>query len=188
MYRSEGFTGQITMEDYKIYYVNSYGFLNYCRDRLGYERVWACPQYDFDPEDYWRKYKYFHIIGTRMVFDLPDSHGEIRSEERGKSVKQACLKEKDFLWSKLKKLEKKYPGSLGLSAGSCHMCSQTIKPRSGGCRYPDKIRYLLEAMEASPGRTAGDIIEHEFQWQDNEPLKPITLIAGLLSDQWDVEL
>ena len=188
MYQTENFTGRIAMEDYNKDYVNSDGFLNYCRDRLGYERVWACPQYDFDPEDYWREYKYFHIIGTRVVFDLSGSHEEIKSDGIRKSMKQACLKEKDFLWMKLKKLEKKYPGSLGLSAGSCHMCSQCTKPRRGGCRYPDEIRYLLEAMEGSLGRTAGEILGQELQWAYTKPWQPFTLITGLLSDHYNVEL
>lgn len=188
MYRTEDFTEKLKMEDYNNNYVNSEGFLEYCQKHLGYDPVWSCPQYDFDPDEYGREFKYFHIIGTRIIFEPTAGREEREKNEIGRSVKQACLKEKDILSEKLKTLERKYPGSLGMSAGSCHMCSQCIKPRRGGCRYPDEIRYLLEAMEGVPGRTAGELLGNELQLTDQAASKSFTVITALLTDHSEVEI
>ena len=57
MYTIEKHEAEISIKDYMEQYVNVAEFLEYCKACPNYDQIWACPSYDFSPEDYWKKYK-----------------------------------------------------------------------------------------------------------------------------------
>ncbi len=102
-------------------------------------------------------------------------------------MSQVCLKEKTFC-QKNTGPGKKYPGSIGLAAGSCHMCRQCARPLAKGCRYSDEIRYFLESLGANVGETAGELLGIELQWMKEKIPGYYTVINGFLTDHAKVEI
>ena len=56
MYTIEKHEAEISIKDYMEQYVNVAEFLECCKACPNYDKVWSCPSYDFNPEDYWKKY------------------------------------------------------------------------------------------------------------------------------------
>lgn len=183
MYKTEEISERTIMKDYLNNYINGMSFLEYCEKSMGYGQIWSCPLYDFDPVEYGRKYKYFHIIGRRIIFDTAAG-----SKETEEYMNRVCLKEKDILSEKLQALESRYPGSIGLSAGSCHVCSRRRKSRGKGCRYAEEIRRFIESLGGTVGETACELLGIELQWMKEEPPESFTLISGLLTDHPRLEI
>jgi predicted metal-binding protein len=185
MYRKEAIKNKTTMEEYMEGYKNAAGFLDYCEKNMGYQQVWSCPLYDFNPEDYGANYKYFYLIGSKITLD---EEGVAACNKSGGYFEQICLEEKYILSKKVHTLEKKYPGSLGLITGDCHMCSQCTRPTKKGCRYSDEIRYFLESIGAGVGKTAGDYLGIKLKRMKEKQPECFTLIHGLLTDDPKVEI
>ena len=49
-------------------YVDVDYFLSCCKVCQNYGHVWACPPYDFDPRDLWRKYDRLHVYGYQVRY------------------------------------------------------------------------------------------------------------------------
>ena len=115
MYNIERSEKTIKVNEYIENYVNVEEFLEYCKECKNYESIWSCPSYNFNPEDYWRGYDEFLVVARKIIFgpevDVPRSF-EIMQEV------------KDDMSRELYELEKEYPGSISLSAGSCSMCKE----------------------------------------------------------------
>lgn len=185
MYRMEEFKNRTTMKECIENYKNAAGFLDYCEKNIGCGQVWSCPLYDFDPEDYREKYEYFYLIGKKIYFDQNGSDDVKTGKEY---ISRVCIREKDRLTDQVRALEKKYPGSIGLSAGSCHMCRQCARPLDNGCRYSDEIRYFLESLGADLGKTAGELLGVDFQLMKQKSPECYTLINVLLTDDPKIEM
>ena len=185
MYRKELLKSKTTMEEYIENYKNAAGFLDYCEKNMGYEQIWSCPLYDFNPEDCGRDYKYFYFIGAKITLD---QEGINKSQKTGDYLSQICLEEKYILLKKVQALEKKYPGSFGLMAGDCYMCTQCNKQTQKGCRYSEEIRFFLESIGIVVGKTTGDYLGIKLQLMKQKHMGSFTLINGLLTDDPKVEI
>jgi hypothetical protein len=178
MYRIEEFKNRTPMKAYHKDYENGQGFLGYCEKKTGYDQIWSCPLYDFNPEGYRKKYKYLYIIGKRIIF-------EQTADER--YVNQVCLEEKENLTKKIKNLKKSHPDSLAVSAGSCHVCSWCRRAEGRGCRYSDDIRRFIEFIGGNAGETAGEVLAIEMKWMKQKLPESLTLINGLLTNDPRIE-
>jgi len=188
MYRAENFVNKITMKVFLENYVDVTGFLEYCKQCRCYGRVWSCPPYDFKPEEYWGRYKYIHIIGTKIIFDQATIDVEREKEEIENYIDQVFLKEKKILSERMQTLEKKYPGSIGLFAGSCHICTGCARPGGEACRYPDEMRYSIESLGGNVGKTARELLGIELIWMEEKLPEYITLVNGFLTDDPEAEI
>lgn len=185
MYRKETIKNKTTMQEYLDGYKKAAGFLDYCEKNMGCQQVWSCPLYDFNPEDYGVNYKYLYLIGSKITLD---EEGVSACSKSGDYFNQICLEEKYILSKKVMALEKKYPGSLGLVTGDCHMCSQCMRPSKTGCRYSDEIRYFLESIGMDAVKTAGEYLGIKLQMMKQKQPECVTLIQGLLTDEPKVEI
>lgn len=173
MYTIERSEKTIKVNEYIEGYVNVEEFLEYCKECRNYEAVWSCPSYDFDPEDYWKEYDEFLVIARKIIFG-PDVDVE-RSFEIMHEVKNDMSLE-------LYELEKEYPGSISLSAGSCSMCKEgCIRTEGLPCRYPDKMRYSIESLGGNVGKTVSKLMGYELEWVEEGKLPSyFVLVGGLL--------
>ena len=196
MYQSEEFKNRVPMADYIRDYKKGEGFLGYCEKFVGLDQIWSCPLYDFNPSICEKKCRYFYFIGKKITFEeelgtiekkkkVNRANREDKEQERYKSW--VCMEEREDLAKKIQELEKRYPGSIGVSAGSCHVCSRCTKS-SGGCRYSDEIRYFIESLGVSTGRTTGDLLGIELLWRRQRLPGYFTLVSGLLTDEQSVEI
>ena len=132
MYHMEEFKNMTTTENYLANYVDVAGFLKYCEACRYYGKIWTCPPYEFNPEEYWKIYKYIYIIGTKVTFDRTAADGETGKEETEKYIRREFYKIKKSLTEKMLALEKKYPSGISLSAGNCSICRSCTRPTGGG--------------------------------------------------------
>lgn len=174
MYTVERREKTIKVDDYLKNYVNVEEFLGYCKNCKNYEKVWSCPSYDFNPEDYWKEYDELLVVARKIIFDedvdIPSSY-EIMLE-----VKQDMSRE-------LYEMEKEYPGSVSLSAGSCNLCEKDGCTRLEGepCRHPDLMRYSIESIGGDVGRTVSKLMGYELEWiEEGKVPSYYVLVGGLL--------
>ena len=174
MYTIEGSEKTIKVNEYIDNYVNVQEFLQYCKKCDNYEKIWACPSYNFNPEDYWREYDELIVVARKILFG-PDVD-EARSYEIMLEVKQDMSRE-------LYELEKSYSGSISLSAGSCDLCKEEGCTRTQGkpCRYPDKMRYSIESLGGNVGKTVSKLMGYELEWvEEGKVPSYFVLVGGLL--------
>ena len=187
MYRIEEFKNRIAMKGYMKSYINGESFLEYCEKCTGYDQIWSCPLYDFNPEEYRRNYKYLYVIGKRITFEQTAGSGE-EQKERERYMSQVCLKEKDILSKKMQELLKSYPDSVVMSVGSCHVCSRCSQSISRGCRYSEEIRNFIESIGGTVGESVGDLLVIELKWMKKKLPGYFTLINGFLTNNSKVVL
>lgn len=189
MYRTEKITGKQEIPAYLEEYVNIEEFLPYCRECDSYNEIWSCPDFDFDVLGYWNQYDYIHILGTKILFDQSVIEEERTPEELRDFIEKILKKEKQKLAEILFEKEQEYPGSISLSAGSCHLCEVCEKVYNRPCKYPDKLRYSMEALGADVGRTCSKLLRSELLWSEENKLPEyFILISALLSKEPDIEL
>ncbi len=177
MYTVEKSDREIKTDEYIREYVNVEEFLEKCRECPNYGRLWSCPPYDFDPVSVWSRYDKLYVTARKIIFDE-----EQRSS--GTDAIMEILKEvKDNMSSELFDMEKKYPGSLSLSAGSCSMCRgmECTRTEKKPCRYPDQMRYSIESLGGNVGLTVSRLMGIELEWiEEGKMPSYFVLVAGLL--------
>lgn len=174
MYTVEKFEKKIGVEEYIEGYVNVAEFLEYCKKCGNCNTVWSCPPYDFEPEDYWRKYKTLTVLAWKINFEQ-----DISPEESIEILKKV----KDEMSVYLYEAEGKSAGSVSLSAGSCSLCRSEGCTRSKGepCRNPEKMRYSIEAIGGNVGLTVSKLMGIKIEWmKDGKVPSHYVLAGGLL--------
>lgn len=179
MYRIEKFEKEISVEDYVRDYVNVSEFIEYCKECRNYGTVWSCPPYDFDAEDYWRKFSVLYLTARKIIFE--PGTGKDESMEIMREVKEDMSRE-------LYILEEQNPGSVSLSAGSCGLCrkdgqSGCMRPEGKPCRHPKLMRYSIEAIGGNVGKTVSKLMGIELEWVTEGKLPSyFVLVGGLLKE------
>lgn len=187
MYETEKLYGKLDIPTYMEDYVDVEEFLEYCKACDSYDKIWSCPEYDFDVLEYWRKYDTIHIIGNKIVFDDETVEMERTPEELEKFMGKVLKEEKQKLAEILYEAEARYPGSISLSAGSCHLCEVCERVEGKPCRYPDEMRYSMESLGANVGKTCSKLLRIELLWSEENKLpKYFVLISALLANREDV--
>lgn len=171
----ETYEKTINTEEYTEGYVNVEEFLAYCKECENYDRKWSCPSYDFAPEDYWKKFEHFYVVGKKLILE--------EEEKDAETCRELFRKVKNDLTEELFEKETEYPGSRSLSAGSCEVCGIDNCTRKTGepCRFPEKLRYSIESLGGNVGLTARKLLGIELQWIEEGKIPDyFVLIGGLL--------
>ena len=173
MYTMEKSQKLIKVRDYLDRYVNVEEFLQYCKKCNNYEKLWSCPSYDFNPEDYWKEYDELLVVARKIIF------GEGVDQDRSYEI---MLEVKEDMSRELYELEKQYPDSISLSAGSCSLCKDGCTRAVGEpCRYPEMMRYSIESLGGDVGRTVSKLMGYELEWIEEGKLPSyFVLVGGLL--------
>ena len=173
MYTLQKFEKNISVDDYLEGYVNVGEFLEYCKECRNYDKVWSCPPYDFEPEDYWKGFRELYILGYKINFAGDAS--ENRSIEIMAEVKKKLSEE-------LFALEDEFEGSISLSAGSCSICmdeKESCTRKDGeACRYPDKMRFSIESIGGNVGKTIHDLLGISLCWIEEGKVPEYFVLAG----------
>ncbi len=176
-YDTEKTYRQISMDDYMEKYVNVGEFLEYCKQCPNYGKIWSCPPYDFDPEDVWRGFSSIYIAARKITF--PKGQSPAGREELAKILSEV----KDDMSRELFELEKEFPGSVSLSAGSCGMCrgGGCTRPEGEPCRFPEKMRFSIESLGGNVGLTVSRLMGIELEWMEEGKMPSyFVLVGGLM--------
>lgn len=181
-YTVERYEADVPVEEYVEACVDVPTFLECCKQCGNYEKVWSCPSYDFNPEDYWRKYRNFHLIGVKIRFPAEMTEKTYEKEELDTLIRETLWAEKEKLSRELMEMEEKHPGSVSLSAGSCMNCERCTRLTGEPCRFPDKMRYSIESIGGNVGLTVTKYLKQELLWMEEGRLpEHFILVCGLLS-------
>lgn len=173
----------ISVEEYIEDYVNIPTFLECCKACQNYEKRWSCPPFDFDVIEYWKAHETLDVIGVKIIFDESMLQKTYTKEEINQIINDCLWKEKEKMTDTLMEEEKKYPGSVSLSAGSCLLCGDMPCSKEEGlpCRHPEKMRYSIEALGGDVGRTGSKLLGVDLEWMEEGKLPHhFLLVGGLL--------
>lgn len=182
MYTTQRYYSSISVSDYLRRYVDVETFLEKCKECPNYGKVWSCPPYDFDVLEYWRQYETLDLIAVKILFDEEYAGKSFPPKEAQQIIEDSLWQVKADLSAELLEKEQAHPGSVSLSAGSCHLCGgQCGKADGEPCRFPEKMRYSIEALGGNVGLTISKLMGIELEWIEEGKLPHyFVLVCGLL--------
>ena len=182
-YHTERFEAEVPIDEYTGACVDVQKFVAFCRECHNHDRLWTCPEFSFDANAYWKKYRLLRLIGVRILMPEELTQKSFTKEERGAIMEQTLHVERQKLSEELFELERTNPGSVSLSPGSCQICPPGRCARIEGepCRHPERLRYSIEALGGDVGLTVSRYLGLELKWIEGDHLPPwFILVAGLL--------
>ncbi|MBQ8307110.1 MAG: DUF2284 domain-containing protein [Blautia sp.] len=182
-YRTERYEAEVPVEAFTEDCVDVEKFVAFCRECHNHDRLWSCPEFSFDANEYWKKYSRLKLFGIKILMPEEVTAKEWTKEERGEIIEQTLWIEKQKLTEELFAMEKEYPGSISLSAGSCQVCGKDHCARIEGkpCRHPEQLRYSIEALGGDVGLTVTKYLGLELKWIEGDRIPPwFILVGGLL--------
>ena len=177
------YENEVPVDEYLEACVDVPEFLAYCKQCGNYGKVWSCPEFSFDPMDYWRKYDTLKIIGLKIIVPEELRTRNYDEQERNLLFQELLQGYKKQLDERILKEEQRIEGSRALSGGSCLYCQPEDCSRIQGepCRQPDKMRYSIEALGGNVGLTVTKYLHQELEWMEEGKLPShFILVGGLL--------
>lgn len=172
-YNIERHEAKVEVADYLRGGVDVERFAALCAQCPNSGERWSCPPFDFDPiERYWSRYRKMLIFADVIV---PERR--ITIEESVSLLADVKLN----MLTETIELERKHPGSVALSAGSCQLCAVCAKTCGGPCRQPDRMRHSIEALGGDVSHICGRYLDLPIEWgRDGFAPPRLTLVGALL--------
>lgn len=182
MYTITTHKASISVLEFTKRFVDVPTFLEACKACPNYNRIWSCPPYAFDVMEYWKRFRTLKLLAVKIMFDKALTEKTYTKEEMDAVIHQVIPVEKQKLTDRLLAMEKEYPGSISLSAGSCGMCENgCTRPWGAPCRYPQGMRYSIEALGGNVGLTIEKLLGIHLEWiEENHLPNHFVLVCGLL--------
>jgi len=175
---------ELPMGEFLEKYVDVERFLKSCSECRGYGMTWACPPYDFDPNDIWRRFRSILIYGRKVVFSPEEREKTYDKHELTLSYNSILKPVKQGLMEELYALEAANEGSLALSAGGCDLCAECTRPKGGPCRFPDRMRYSVESIGGDVLGVMSEVLGEKVLWAEDGRLpEHFLIVGGLLRDR-----
>ncbi|MCC8045557.1 MAG: DUF2284 domain-containing protein [Clostridiales bacterium] len=196
-FRTERYEADVSIEEYLETCVDVATFVEYCRACPNYNKTWSCPEFDFDPVSYWKKYDMLHLIGEKIYLPESLTGGSYSAQEASRLTAKIMGIYKNALAEELLLMEKNKPGSISLSGGYCTECSREqgsktadeqmidsgfcTRGRGLPCRHPERMRYSIEALGGNVGLTVTKYLHQQLLWMEEGKLPEYyMLVLGLL--------
>ena len=179
----EKYECEVPMDEYIESCVDVSQFLEYCKQCDNYDRVWSCPSFSFDPEEYLKEYGSIRVIGYKVYVPEEERQRIYPDKERYLMMETLLAQPKEDLDREMLALEAENPGSKALSGGSCLYCkpAECAKIEGKPCRHPEKMRYSIEALGGNVGLTVTKYLGQELEWIEKGRLpRHFILVGGLL--------
>ena len=177
--------------------------ITYCQNCSNYKKNHSCPDFAFDAESLLAPFTHATIILTeidtepiRENWDQMEASmfsSRILTNYANKKKKEMPLASiismyafeavKNEMADRLLELENAFEPAFSLPPGSCTRCEVCTKEQGKSCRYPDKLRYSLEAL----GFLVSEIYKEHFQmelgWAAGELPECFCTCSVLMSDK-----
>ena len=144
-----------------------------CRQCRNFNRIWACPPFDYDPLDRLRPYSYVTVFARKVELPsrtpLSGLSGILRPVKKG-------------IMDRMLDLEKENDGFACILAGECDLCAPQSCTRAEGrvCRHPDITRPSLEAFGFNLRSTISDLFGLDFAWGTDGFAPPYLILVTAL--------
>jgi len=166
-YTIEVKTAVIDVKEYVRECVDVEKFLAFCKECGNYGKKWSCAPFDFNPLDIWAKYDEFEVTAY------------ILRPEKGMTMKEASEMltfEKNRMQAQLQKTENENRYVLG--AGSCTVCEKCARIEGKPCRFPEKMRYSIEALGGDVVKTAEKYLGMKILWSTDGSVPEYLMPVG----------
>jgi predicted metal-binding protein len=180
-YRTKRLENFCPIDIFTAKYVDIPQFTGYCKACPQYGKRWSCPPHAFDVMKFWKSFNTVHIIGTKIILAKAMRGLAYSTPGAADFITAAFDAEKKKLLKLIWRLEKKNPGSIGLSAGLCDLCEKCARDEGKPCRQPGRMRYLVESVGGNVADVSKDLLGTEIQWMVNDKIPDYyMLICALL--------
>ncbi len=196
-FHTERFEAEVPVKEYLETCVDVPTFAEYCRACPNYNKTWSCPEFDFDPLDYWKRYQTLHLIGEKIYLPEYLTSGSYSPQDTARMTARIMGIYKNDLAEELLQMEKGKPGSVSLSGGYCSQCAQEqrgdeseeqmidssfcTRTKGRPCRHPNRMRYSIEALGGNVGLTVTKYLHQKLLWMEEGKLPEYyMLVLGLL--------
>lgn len=129
---------------------------------------WACPPYSFDAAKLWARYNTVRLIGVKIILPEALKGKPLTDPCVSEFINQLYLREKSKLMKYLLRLEKKYPGSLGITADLCRVCKSCARLEGRPCRHPNKMRYMIEGLGCNVEALSEKLFGTKILWEKDK--------------------
>jgi predicted metal-binding protein len=169
MYEKKRFETRISVDTVLEKYYDFTTTYSRCQKCPGYGQTWSCPDFDFDPADFWKTFKTFHLIVDQI------------SNAGAKTAKDAMdrlFMEKDRFDLEMREIEKTLPGSYALAAQECVRCKRCSRLSGLPCVHPEVMRYGPEAIGILAINMVRETFQLETLWSDGISIPDYYLLIG----------
>lgn len=184
-------TTMIPVSDYAAGYRNVEKFLGLCQQCSKFGKSWTCPPCEFDVKAFVDRFKYAHILGSKMTFD----EATLAETTTPEAVDRVCKEAMRYGLTKasayLRSYERKSPDSLCFLGSMCLLCGNKPCTRLNGepCRHPNDVRVSLEAVGFDLSKTTQALLGIEMKWGKHGRLPQyITLVTALFTNDATLQL
>lgn len=161
-------------------YIDVPKFITFCKECPKYNKIWSCPEHDFDVIEYWNHYDTAELHLSLINYDSENIMEQCNYDEWKSIIWQASSTEKAKMSEYLLKQEKINDDCVSLSSGSCKICGEEncMKIKSKPCCNPDKMRYSIESLGGDVVKLAKDVFDVELEWMTKENFPDHTILMG----------
>lgn len=171
------------LDEFIAKYQDQAKFLVFCQHCGNYQTLWSCPPLLLDVPQFLQGFNYIYIIGVKVIYDEETIKSAHTAEKIKEITFQSLQEVKTKLAAALLTLEQQIPGSVSLSSGGCRLCQRCERRDDRPCRYPEKMRYSLDAFGFDLTAITSDLLQIELKWAKNSLPEYYTLIHALLTTQ-----
>lgn len=139
-----------------------------------YKRKWSCPPFSKTFLNIKKKYSSACLLcfSTKM-----ESYSDIKNKYL--AVKAANVTLKSLIEKCARNIEM-YTKGYSLLTGSCRLCKPCQYKINLPCRYPNKMRYSMEATGLNVQKLCLDFLNHHLLWYENKKLPKYTSVVVLI--------
>lgn len=142
-------------------------FTQLCKEGCpNYDSNYTCPPNSPKFIDYVKDYKYSLVIA--MYMDIPNDDSISNTHEYLRTI----------LGEILIHLEDKVHGLL-TDGGRCLLCKQCAYLDGLPCRFPQKMRFSMEAMGIDLASASKDILHHSLIWNEEDENNYCTVLGSV---------
>lgn len=158
--------------------VNVPRFLACCRACPNYNRRWSCPPYEFSVETVWDQYNDILLYEDKVIVKPELLEKSFNQEEINELSRILLTPAQRQMIDTLLTMEKQYPGSRALFAGTCELCENCDKEHGIPCRHPELLRYSIEALGGNVAKAVQIYFDDIILWAENGHLPEYFLLLG----------
>jgi predicted metal-binding protein len=175
---------EIILDELKLYFRPDV-FIEYCKACEYYNKIWACPPYDFDITKVFEGYQYAYIIGSRLdINDLGEDFKELLNSkdleyvisEIHKASRIIIDKKLDEIWNKEKHLQV-------LFAGRCLVCDHCTREKQIPCIHPEKMHLSLESIGFDVSSICENILGYKILWAKESLPEYFIFVSAIFSQE-----
>jgi hypothetical protein len=149
----------------------------YCRTCEKHGQYWSCPPFAAQPLAGFPDWSHAIIVCRRTMVTPGSTREQLLDRFQTARV--------DF-GDRLRKMEAAVPGSTALVAGHCSGCPTCTRPDARPCRWPERMRYSLEAVGFDVTGLAEGLAGQKLDWPRNGAMPAhLTTIGAVLCPNAD---